>query len=107
MKKSIKKQDLNKNSGQMKKWTFISNHGHLLIYLAQNEAARVRDMAEAVGITERAIQIILSDFEEAAIIKKIKEGRRNRYKVNHQIALRHPLEAHKSIGDLIAMINKR
>ena len=106
MKKIIKKQDISQIDGVSKKWTFISNHGHVLIYLAQNEDARVRDMADAVGITERAIQIILSDFEAAHIIQKTKEGRRNRYRINHNIALRHPLEAHKSIGDLIAMIQK-
>ncbi len=89
---------------QVKHWTFLSNHAHVAVCLAQNPDSRVRDMADAVGITERAVQKILVDLEDAAVIKKVKRGRRNTYSINRKLPLRHPLEAHRSIGDFLAMV---
>ena len=85
-------------------WTFLSNHGHVLVCLAVNSNARLRDIAVQVGITERAVQRIVSDLEEAGIITRIREGRRNRYVVHPDSPLRHPLEAHQSVGDLLNMV---
>lgn len=85
-------------------WTFLSNHGHVLICLARDPEARLRDVALAVGITERAVQKIVSDLEEAGVVERVREGRRNRYRLFLDRPLRHPIESHRSIGSLLAMI---
>ena len=84
-----------------KQWTFLSNHGHVLIFLAQNPQARVRDIAAEVGITERSAQIILADLEAAGYLTKIKVGRRNEYTIEADMKFRHPSESHKTIKSLL------
>jgi DNA-binding transcriptional ArsR family regulator len=88
-------------------WTFLSNHGHVLVCLAQNPDARLRDVAQAVGITERAVQKIVSDLEEAGVVMREREGRRNRYSLHTERPLRHPIEAHRTVGALLAMVLDR
>jgi len=85
-------------------WTFLSNHGHVLVCLARDPDARLRDVALAVGITERAVQKIVSDLEEAGVVERVREGRRNRYRLFLDRPLRHPIEAHRSIGALLGMV---
>ena len=85
-------------------WTFLSNHGHVLVCLARDPEARLRDVALAVGITERAVQKIVSDLEEAGVVERVREGRRNRYRLFLDQPLRHPIEAHRSIGALLGMV---
>lgn len=86
-------------------WTFLSNHGHVLMCIAQDPRARVRDISEQVGITERSVTGILSDLEDARVIEKIKDGRRNSYRVKRSIKLRHPLESHRTVGSLIDLVS--
>lgn len=88
---------------QPRKWTFLTNHGHILIYVHRNPDARVRDIADAVGITERAAQTILADLEAAGYLRKTKMGRRNTYGVNSRGAFRHPEEVDRSVGDLLSL----
>jgi predicted ArsR family transcriptional regulator len=88
-------------------WTFLSNHGHVLVCLAQNPDARLRDVAQAVGITERAVQKIVSDLEEAGVVMREREGRRNRYWLHMDRPLRHPIESHRTVGALLAMVLDR
>lgn len=85
-------------------WTFLSNHGHVLICLARDPEARLRDVAVAVGITERAVQKIVSDLEEADVVERVRDGRRNRYRLFLDRPLRHPIEAHRSVGALLTLI---
>lgn len=85
-------------------WTFLTNHAHVLICLAADPEARLREIAQAVGITERAVQRILSELEEAGYIEREREGRRNRYRLDRRLPLRHPLEAHRSIGTLLELL---
>lgn len=85
-------------------WTFLSNHLHVLLCLAEEPDVRLRDVAEQVGITERAVQRIVSELEVAGIITREKEGRRNHYEIHGEIPLRHPLEAHHTVGELIALL---
>lgn len=87
-------------------WTFFSNHGHVLICLAMNSDARLRDIAERVGITERAVQSIVTDLEQGGVITRIREGRRNRYEIHGEVNLRHDIEAHCCVADLIEMAGK-
>ncbi len=85
-------------------WTFLSNHAHVLVCLRRSRHPRVRDIAEAVGITERAVLLILSDLEAEGIVERVREGRRNHYVLNLETPLRHPLEAHRSVRQLLDMV---
>jgi DNA-binding MarR family transcriptional regulator len=85
-------------------WTFLSNHGHVLVALARDPRARIRDLSQAVGITERAVLLILADLEAEGIVERIREGRRNRYVLHDTSPLRHPLESHRSVGELLSML---
>jgi DNA-binding transcriptional ArsR family regulator len=85
-------------------WTFLSNHAHVLLLLARDPEIRLRDVSERVGITERAVQRIVADLEAAHYIERERQGRRNRYRVHPEMPLRHPVEAHRRIGSLIAMV---
>lgn len=87
-------------------WTFLSNHSHVIICLAQDQEVRLRDIAVAVGITERATIRIISELEEGGYIKREKVGRRNRYFIASERHLRHPLEAHHSIRAILALAKK-
>lgn len=82
-------------------WTFLTNHAHVLIQLHANPDARVRDLAEGVGITERSIMGILGDLEEGGYVTRTRVGRRNHYRVNPQLHFRHPTEDDKPIGKLL------
>ncbi len=85
-------------------WTFLSNHGHVLVSLCADPEARMRDIAERVGITERAVQMIVGDLEEAGYVVRERVGRRNRYTVVLQGHFRHPLEEHVQVGDFLGLV---
>ena len=85
-------------------WTFFSNYAHVLVCLAKDPSARLRDVAEQVGITERAAQRIVGHLEDAGVLTKEREGRRNHYSIDTQQPLRHPLESHRTIGSLLNMV---
>ena len=87
-------------------WTFLSNHSHVIICLARDPEVRIRDIATSVGITERAVNRILTELEESNYIKKERFGRRNRYTIMADKHLRHPLEAHHSIKGILALARK-
>lgn len=88
-----------------KSWTFLSNHGHVLVYLSRNPEARVKDIAAEIGITERSAQSILLELQESEYITKTKQGRRNTYRVNPKGKFRHPSEKSKSIGLLLEIFS--
>ena len=86
-------------------WTFFTNHAHVLVCLCgEDEQQTLRAIALRIGITERAVQRIIADLEAGGIISRAKEGRRNTYQVNRSAKLRHDLEAHKTVGDLLGMV---
>lgn len=85
-------------------WNFFSNYAHVLVCLAENPHARLRDLAERVGVTERTAQRLVTHLEEAGILKRVKEGRRNRYIIDSRKHLRHPIESHCTVGELLATI---
>ena len=87
-------------------WTFLSNHSHVMLCIFQNDEIRIRDIAEKVGVTERAVSVIISDLVENKYISIIKKGRRNSYKVNVRGKLRHPLESNISIGQILNLFAK-
>lgn len=86
-------------------WTFLSNHGHVLVHLSRNPESKIREIADAVGITERRAQSILAELEEAGYVLITREGRRNRYAVNTKKKFRHPAEANRPISDLLAIFS--
>lgn len=86
------------------RWTFLSNHGHVALVLARDSEARVRDIAAAVGVTERAVQRILAELEEGGVIERERVGRRNHYRLNIDRPLRHPLEANHTVGELLTTL---
>jgi len=90
----------------MSNWTLFSNHGHVLFCLARDSEARLRDVAADVGITERAVQKIVRDLQVGGMISITKSGRRNRYRIHKKQPLRHEIEAHCKIRDLIRVVNK-
>jgi predicted transcriptional regulator len=83
---------------------FLSNHGHVLVALALDSQARTRDVADAVGITERAVQQIVSDLVGQGYLRKEKVGRRNRYEVVRGAHFRHDLEAGVSLGEFLDLV---
>jgi len=85
-------------------WNFFSNYAHVLVCLADNPNARLRDVADGVGVTERTALRLVAELEEAGILKRVKEGRRNSYFINSHAHLRHPLESHCTVGELLATI---
>ncbi|MEP7011176.1 MAG: MarR family transcriptional regulator [Acidobacteriota bacterium] len=85
-------------------WTFFTNHAHVLFAIAADPEARLRDLAERVGITERAVQRILADLQVEKYVTVTKVGRRNRYKVNPRPPLRHPIERHRSVKALLEFV---
>jgi DNA-binding MarR family transcriptional regulator len=90
-----------------KGWTFLSNHGHVLVCLADDPDLLLKDVASRVGITERAVQQIISDLEDALVITRHREGRRNRYVISREVHFRHPLEAGLRVGDFLDVTRRR
>jgi len=74
--------------------------------LAKNSSERIRDLALEVGITERSVQRIIVELEEAGYLEHMRDGRRNVYKVFGRKPLRHCIEEHRQVNDLIQLINK-
>lgn len=88
-------------------WTFFTNHAHVLLCIARDPNARIRDMANAVGITERAAQAIVADLVDSGYLKRERNGRRNRYELQPALPLRHPLETDHSIGEVLMLLTAR
>jgi DNA-binding transcriptional ArsR family regulator len=84
-------------------WTFLSNHGHVLLCIAQQPEIRLRDVAKRVGITERAVQRIVADLEEAGYLSREREGRRNHYELHTDRPFRHPVVAHRDVSLLLGL----
>jgi DNA-binding MarR family transcriptional regulator len=88
------------NSG----WTFLTNHSHVLLCIAADPGIRLRDVAAAVEITERAVQRIVAELEAEGYLQHTRIGRRNHYHVNTDGTLRHPLEKHLEVGTLLNVL---
>jgi DNA-binding MarR family transcriptional regulator len=85
-------------------WTFLTNHTQVLICIAEDVDITLRDVANKVGITERAAQRIVADLVEAGIIDRRRVGRRNHYLVNRRAAMRHDAQANRQIGPLLDLL---
>lgn len=88
-------------------WTLLTNHGRLLLLIASNPQARLRDLADRAGITERAASSIVADLEAAGYVTRSREGRRNVYEVHADRPFRHPAEAGHEVGELLGLFGVR
>lgn len=86
------------------RWTFLTNHAHVLTVLDSHPDMVLREVAQRVGITERAVQRIVMELEESGFLVRERVGRQNHYRVLRNKPLRHPIEAHRKIGDLLKLI---
>jgi DNA-binding IclR family transcriptional regulator len=91
-------------SENKKTWRFLSNHTQVLLCVRRDPDARFRDLAESIGITERAAQRIVSDLIESGYLSSERVGRRNRYTVNLDVAMRHPAQDGHDIGELLELL---
>ena len=89
----------------MAQWTFLTNHAHTLLCIARDPGLRLRDVAERVGVTERAAQRIVSDLVDAGYLERLREGRRNSYRIRGDRPLRHPLEHGHHIGEILEVLS--
>ncbi len=85
-------------------WTFLTNHAHVLLCLSREPEVRMREIAERVGITERAVQRIVANLEEAGHLVRIRQGRRNHYRIRAELPLRHPIERHVRVSALLDFV---
>lgn len=85
-------------------WTFLTNHAHVLLCIANDPGIRLRDVAERVGITERAAQRIVRDLVEAGYLTRRRVGRRNLYDIHGELPLRHPVERAHQVSELLRLI---
>ncbi|MFI6227590.1 helix-turn-helix transcriptional regulator [Micromonospora echinospora] len=92
-----------RENGSQRNWTFLTNHAHVLLAIARNPTARLRDVADEVGVTERAAQAIVADLEAGGYLQRTRVGRRNEYTVNPAGRFRHPAEAYQHVGALLAL----
>ena len=88
-------------------WTFLTNHSHVLFCLSEDPELVLREIAEKVVITERSVQRIVKELEQEGFLEKERVGRRNRYKLILKRELRHKLEKHTTIEDVINVLRGR
>ncbi len=87
----------------MPSWSFLTNHARVLLCIAHDPGARLRDIAAKVGITERSAYGIVTDLAEAGYVIKQKDGRRNRYEIQAHLPLREPASQEPAIGEVLAL----
>jgi DNA-binding IclR family transcriptional regulator len=91
----------------MERWTFLTNHAHVLFCIAADPGIRLRDVASHVGVTERAAQRIVADLLASGYLTVEKNGRRNHYQVHPGLPMRHPVEQHAEVGSLLRLLARR
>ncbi|MGW3493633.1 ArsR family transcriptional regulator [Streptomyces sp. NPDC001020] len=88
-------------------WTFLTNHARVLVAIAQDQTARIRDIAAHCRLTERAVQKIISDLEQGGYLTHTREGRSNTYRIEPGTLLRHPAEEGLTVSDLLTLLARR
>ena len=88
------------------KWTFFTNHAHVLFCISEDPDITLREVAMRVGITERATQRIVAELEDSGYLRHERVGRRNHYELLDDAPLRHAIEEHVSIGDILKVLRK-
>ena len=91
----------------MPNWTFLTNHAHVILCVTNDPDATLREIAAQVGITERAAHRIVVELESEGVLNRVREGRRNHYQVNTKFPLRHKLEQHCKVKQLLQLLSVR
>lgn len=86
-------------------WTFLTNHSHVLLCIAQDPGIRGRDIADRVGITERSAQSIIRELVDAGYLTRERVGRRNHYQIHPELPLRHPIERDREVAELLRLVD--
>jgi DNA-binding MarR family transcriptional regulator len=94
------------SSVEGKPWTFVTSHAQVLLCIAQDPEVRLRDVADRVGITERAAQRIVADLVESGYVARTRVGRRNQYTINPTVQMRHELQRGLAIGSLLELLRR-
>ncbi|MFI5998538.1 MarR family transcriptional regulator [Streptomyces sp. NPDC051362] len=92
-------------NGQAVRWSFFTNHARVLIVVARDPAARLRDIAAACDITERTAQNIVNDLDKAGYLRRERDGRRTRYSLRMDGTFRHPADAHVPVRELLELFS--
>jgi len=87
-------------------WTFFTNHAHVMVCLLKDPEQSLREVAQAVGITERAVQRIIGELVDAGYLSRSRKGRCNQYTIHTDKQLRHPLESHHTLADVLDVITR-
>jgi DNA-binding MarR family transcriptional regulator len=95
---------MSNENGSQKTWRFVTNHTQVLLCIARDPDVRLRDVADVVGITERAVQRIVADLVEASYLERERVGRRSRYVIHRDAEMRHRAQAGHEIGDLLTLL---
>jgi DNA-binding transcriptional ArsR family regulator len=88
----------------MASWSFLTNHARVLLCIADDPGARLRDLAAKVDVTERRAHAIVTDLVDAGYVVKDRDGRRNRYRIQEDVPLRDPLSAQRTIGEVLDLL---
>ena len=88
----------------MADWSFLTNHARVLMCIAHDPEARLRDIAAGLGITERSAYGIVSELAEAGYVVKQKDGRRNRYQIQAHLPLPEPTSRERTVGEILALL---
>ena len=89
---------------ERRRWTLLTSHGHVLVEIARNPRARVRDISAIIGITERATQAIIADLERAGYVERVRMGRRTRYVLHTDIPFRHSAQEGLQVGPFLELL---
>jgi hypothetical protein len=92
------------SSPESNRWHFLTNHSQVLLCIEHSPDSRLRDIAEMVGVTERAAQRIVRDLVDAGYVRRERVGRRNRYVVNSHAPMRHPAQSEFEVGALLRLL---
>lgn len=88
----------------METWSFLTSHARVLLALAADPELRLREIGDVVGISERRAHDIVADLTRSGYLVKKREGRRNRYEIQHDRPLMDELADHRTIGDMLALL---
>jgi predicted transcriptional regulator len=88
----------------MANWSFLTNHARVLMCIAHDPGARLRDIAVGLGITERSAYGIVTELAEAGYVVKQKDGRRNRYQIQAHLPLPEPTSRERTVGEILALL---
>ena len=87
----------------MAEWAFLTNHARVLLHLARDPGARLRDIAASLGITERSAHGIITDLVQAGYVVKQRDGRRNRYRIEANLPVPEPGTREPAVGEVVAL----